>query len=187
MTIYIKNMVCVRCKMAVQSVLHKLKINFISIELGWVQLAEEIDAKQLEAVDKELQYYHLEIMNNPTSILVEKIKTTIIKMLHADPNHINIKLSAYLTKQLGFDYTYLSNTFSEQEGYTIERFFIENRVDRVKELLVYEDLTVTEIFHRMNYSSVAHLCSQFKKVTGKTPSEFKKLCRTENFIWKTYN
>lgn len=177
-------MVCIRCKMAVESVLQKLNINYQSIELGWVQLDENISAKQQQSLNKELQYYHLELMDNSRNIMVERIKTAIIELLHADYIQTNLKLSVFLRERLGYDYTYLSNTFSEQEGYTIERFYIETRVERVKELMIYEALTVTQIFYKMNYSSVAHLCVQFKKVTGITPSAFKKESKTEAFVWK---
>jgi AraC-like DNA-binding protein len=170
--------------MAVASVLEKLNIDYKTIELGWVQVVETITVKQQQILNNELQHYQLELMDNNKAILVERIKTAIIEMLHADSMETKFKLSAYLSARLGYDYTYLSNTFSEHEEYTIERFYIEKRVERVKELLVYEDLTLTEIFYKTNYSSVAHLCLQFKKVTGETPSAFKKACSTEAFIWK---
>jgi AraC family transcriptional regulator len=184
MTLYIKNMVCVRCKMVVEAVLQKLNISYQTIELGWVKLKGDINAKQQQSLNKELQHYQLELMDNSRAIMVERIKTAIIEMLRNDSLETKLKLSVYLSERLGYDYTYLSNTFSEEEGYTIERFFIETRVDRVKELLVYEALTITEIFYRMNYSSVAHLCAQFKKVTGKTPSAFRKASKAKEFIWK---
>ena len=170
--------------MAVEAVLHKLNVGYQTIELGWVQLDRDISATQRQLLNKELQHYHLELMDDSKAILVERIKTAIIELLSAESIEPNLKLSVYLSSQLGYQYTYLSNTFSEQEGYTIERFYIEKRVERVKELLVYEALTVTEIFYRMNYSSVAHLCLQFKKVTGFTPLAFKKASKAKGFIWK---
>jgi AraC-like DNA-binding protein len=177
-------MVCVRCKMAVAAVLQQLQIEYQTIGLGWVELGSNISSAQQQALDEGLRHYQLELMDNNKDIMVERIKTAIIEILHADQMETNLKLSVYLSERLGYDYTYLSNTFSEQEGYTIERFYIETRVERVKELLMYEDFTITEIAYRVNYSNVAHLCLQFKKVTGKTPSEFKKSCRTEAFVWK---
>lgn len=176
-------MVCVRCKMAVKSVLENLHIQYQSVELGRVQLNDVLTTEQQKNVNTALQFYELELMDNTRKILVERIKTAILELLHNGPGDTR-KLSVYLSESLHYDYTYLANIFSETEGRTIERFYIENRVERVKELLVYESLTVTEIAYKMNYSSVAHLCLQFKKVAGKTPSMFKKLCESDNFVWR---
>lgn len=176
-------MVCVRCKMAVQAVLEEAKIDYLAIELGWAKLKESLTPEQTAAVQQGLRHYELEIMEDKTAILVERIKTEIIRLLHtSDP--MQFKLSAHLSRVLAYNYTYLANTFSEQEGMTLERYFIAQRVERVKELIVYEDMSLTKITDELAYSSVSHLCLQFKKVSGLTPAEFRKWSRSENFIWK---
>lgn len=167
-------MVCVRCKMAVQVVLEKLEIDYKEIEIGKVTLSKELDPEKQKKLNEALQYYELELMDHKKAILVERIKNLITEMFHSPDNEIPLKLTHYLSKTLHHEYTYLSNIFSEVEKSTIERFFISTRVQRVKELLIYEGLSIKEITYELNYSSVAHLCGQFKKVTGKTPSLFKK-------------
>lgn len=184
MNIYIKNMVCVRCKMAVQSVLAELHIDYLKIELGKVELAQDITMEQQKKLNNGLQHYQLEILEDRKKILVERVKVLIIDMFHSSNGDIQVKFSEYLSKNLFYDYTYLANTFSEMEGHTIERFYIVTRIERVKELIVYEALSLTEIAYQLNYSSVSHLCLQFKKVTGQTPSTFKKLCESQDFVWK---
>jgi AraC family transcriptional regulator len=186
MDIYIKNMVCVRCKMAVESVLKKLKIAYLSIELGKVQLAEEISSGLQKELNTALKHFELELMDNKKKVLVERIKTLIIEVFHSPDIEIQVKFSEYLSKNLLCEYTYLANAFSELEGSTIEKFYILTRIERVKELLVYEPgLSVKEIAYQLNYSSESHLCQQFKKVTGQTPSMFKKLCESEELVWRT--
>ncbi|MBC7826603.1 MAG: helix-turn-helix transcriptional regulator [Chitinophagaceae bacterium] len=184
MTLYIRNMVCLRCKMAVQSVLEGLSIRYSSIELGKVALLEVLSPDQQKKINAALQHYKLELMDDKRKILVERIKILIIELLHSPDNEMRLKLSEYLSKGLHYDYTYLSNIFSEMEGSTIERFYIVTRIERVKELIVYEDLSVTEIAYQLNYSSVSHLCLQFKKVTGQTPSMFRKKCESGDFVWR---
>ena len=184
MTIYIKNMVCIRCKMAVQAVLEELEIPYQSIELGMVKLSRDIDSKEQEQLNTALKYYYLELMDDKKTILTERVKTLIVELLHEVNDEMHLKLSSYLSANLHYDYTYLSNTFSEIEGYTIEKFYIVNRIERVKELLLYENLNITEIAYQLNYSSVSHLCLQFKKITGLTPSAFKRLCESDNFVWR---
>ena len=161
--------------MAVQSVLEGLKISYKEIELGRVKLTDGINAQQRQQLNTALQHYHLELMDDKKKIITERIKTLIIQLLHEEPEAIQLKLSVYLSNSLQYDYTYLSNIFSEVEGSTIERFYIVNRVERVKELLIYDELNLTEIAYQMHYSSVSHLSAQFKKVTGLTPSHFKQL------------
>jgi AraC family transcriptional regulator len=185
MILYIKNMVCIRCKMAVQAVLEELKIDYLVIELGRVQLAAAITPEQKNKVNEGLKYYALELMSNKKLIVVENIKTLIIQKFHAPVPENDLKFSVYLSESLHYDYTYLANIFSEVEGSTIERFYISNRIERVKELIIYEDLSIKEIAYQLNYSSVSHLCLQFKKVTGQTPSIFKKLCESRDFVWRT--
>ena len=185
MVLYIKNMVCVRCKMAVQAVLEGLKIDFLSIEMGRVKLTAHLTTEELNKVNLGLQHYALELMINKKLIVVERIKSIIIQKFHTpDAEHV-LKFSVYLSEMLHYDYTYLANIFSEMEGSTIERFYIFNRVERVKELMVYESLSIKEIAYQLNYSSVSHLCLQFKKVTGYTPCGFRKLCDTTDFMWRT--
>lgn len=174
MNIYIKNMVCVRCKMAVQVVLEKLNIDYQEIEIGRVTLSKELNSEQQKRLNEALQYYELELMDDKKTILVERIRTLITEMFHSPEDDIPSKFTEYLSKTLHHEYTYLSNTFSEVEKSTIERFYISTRIQRVKELLLYEGLSIKEISYQLNYSSVSHLCLQFKKVTGQTPSEFKK-------------
>ena len=182
-TLYIKNMVCVRCKMAVQSALEAHHIPFLSIELGRVKLPVALADEQLSALGKSLKYYELELMQDRKKILVERIKTKIIGLL-ASPEGPPLKLSAYLSEALGYKYTYLANTFSELEGTTLERYFINSRVERAKELMVYEEMPLGEIADELRYSNVSHLCLQFKKVTGLTPAEFKKHCQSDDFVWR---
>ena len=184
MTIYIKNMVCVRCKMAVQSVLQELAINYETIELGRVTLAAALSSQQLIKLNNALKKYELELMEDKKKILVERIKTLIIKMFHTKENEVSIKFSEFVSKALNYDYTYLANTFSEVEGSTIERFYITSRIERAKELMVYEDVSLKEIAFQLNYSSMAHFCMQFKKVTGHTPTDFKKLCDSQGYVWR---
>jgi AraC family transcriptional regulator len=184
MIIYIKNMVCIRCKMAVQSVLEALQIDYKSIELGRVKLRDYLSSEQKKALNTALQKYELELMEDKKKILVEQVKSLILEIFHQPDTDMELKLSAYLSKKLNYEYTYLSNMFSEMEGSTIERFYIVSRVERVKELMVYEDLTLSEIAYQLKFSSVSHLCQQFKKVTGETPSDFKRLCESDGYIWR---
>ena len=184
MYIFIKNMVCVRCKMAVQSCLDALNIPYEGIELGRAELTHVLTAEQSMALDAALNYYELELMANKKLVLVERIKNLIREMVHSENIEPPLKFTVYLHKMLGYDYTYLSNVFSDEEGQTIERFYILSRIERVKELIVYEEKTVKENAHELNYSSVSHLCLKFRKVTGETPSEFRKLWKTPPHIWK---
>jgi AraC family transcriptional regulator len=185
MIIYIKNMVCVRCKMAVQAVLKGLKIDYLGIELGRVTLAAALDPDKQQKLAEALQHYKLELMDNKKKILAELIKVVIIEIFEAPGKEMLLKFSAYLSSQLQYDYTYLANIFSETEGMTIERFYITYRIERVKELMLYEALTIKQISYLLNFSSVSHLSQQFKKVTGQTPAMFRKLCMSEDYIWKT--
>jgi len=175
MRIYIKYMVSIRCKMIVKSELEKLGLHYSSVELGEAEIREDISADQLSRLDLALKKSGLELMDDKKSILVEKIKTMIIEMVHYADEQIKTNLSDYLAENLHYDYTYLANLFSEVKGTTIENFYLTHRIEKVKELLVYDELTLTEIAYRLHYSSVAHLSNQFKKMTGLTPSHFKNL------------
>jgi AraC family transcriptional regulator len=184
MLIYIKNMVCIRCVMAVRSVLQTMGIRFHSIELGKVQLAENLGSDTLHNLNKALSHYELELMNGRRQILAERIRTLIIEKLHSPQIEEGFRFSEFLSNQLNYDYTYLANVFSETEGCTIEKYYIIQKVERVKELLLYEGMTVTDIAYLLNYSSVGHLCRQFKKLTGQTPAKFKDNCESEDYIWR---
>ncbi len=168
-------MVCIRCKMLVKSELAKLGLHFATVELGEAEVMEEITNEQLIQLGNALKKDGLELMDDKKSILVEKIKTIIIELVHDKDEQIKVNLSDYLSEKLNHNYTYLANLFSEVKGTTIEKFYLAHKIEKVKELLVYDDLTLSEIAYKMHYSSVAHLSTQFKKRTGLTPSHFKNL------------
>ncbi|MCX6300734.1 MAG: helix-turn-helix domain-containing protein [Bacteroidia bacterium] len=175
MKIYIQNMVCIRCKMVVKSELEKLGLHYVTVDLGEAEIMEEISAEQLAKLGIALKKTGLELMDDNNSILVEKIKTVIIELVHYTDEQIKINLSNYLSEKLNYDYTYLANLFSEVKGTTIEQFYLAHKIEKVKELLVYNELNLTEIAWKLHYSSVAHLSNQFKKMTGLTPTHFKNL------------
>jgi AraC-like DNA-binding protein len=168
-------MVCIRCKMVVKTELQKLGLHYIIVELGEVEILENISAQQQNDLKVALLKTGLEVMDNKKSILIEKVKKVIVELVHYSDEPLTVKFSEHLSQKLGHDYTYLANLFSEVQGITIEKFLISHRIERVKELLVYNELNLTEIAYQMHYSSVAHLSAQFKKVTGLTPSHFKQL------------
>jgi AraC-like DNA-binding protein len=173
--IYIKYMVTIRCKMVVKSELEKLGVHYTTVELGEVVTREDLSAEQLDRLSISLKKSGLELMDDKKSILVEKIKAVIIELVHYNDEQIKINLSDYLSETLNHNYTYLANLFSEVKGTTIEQFYLAHKIEKVKELLVYDELNLTEIAYKLHYSSVAHLSNQFKKMTGLTPSHFKNL------------
>ena len=173
--LYIKNMVCIRCKMVVKSELEKLGLHYTTIDLGEAEITDKISKDQLDNLSLALKMTGLELMDDNKKILVEKIKTIIIELIHYNDEQIKINLSDYLSEKLNHNYTYLSNLFSEVKGTTIEQFYLSNKIEKVKELLVYDELNLTEIAWKLHYSSVSHLSNQFKKMTGLTPSHFKNL------------
>jgi len=175
MKIYIKYMVSIRCKMIVKSELQKLGLHFASVELGIVEILEQITPHQRDQLKICLKKSGLELMDDKKSILIEKIKNTIVELIHYSDEPLKINFSEYLSTKLNYDYTYLSNLFTEVQGTTIEKFIIFHKIERVKELIVYDELNLSEIAFKLHYSSVAHLSNQFKKITGLTPSHFKKL------------
>ncbi len=175
MKLYIKNMVCIRCKMVVKDELKKLGIHYTVVELGEVEILENISPEQHEQFKLALLKSGLELMDDKKSVLIQRIKNVIVELVHYTEEPLAIKFSDFLSQKLNHDYTYLANLFSEVQGTTIEKFFISHKIERVKELLVYNELNLTEIAYLMHYSSVAHLSTQFKKVTGLTPSYFKQL------------
>jgi AraC-like DNA-binding protein len=173
--LFIKNMVSIRCKMVVKSELDKLGLHYTTVELGEVEVKDKISQEQLDVLSIALKLTGLELMDDNKKILVEKIKTIIIELIHYSDDQIKINLSDYLSQKLNHNYTYLSNLFSEVKGTTIEQFYLANKIEKVKELLVYDELNLTEIAWKLHYSSVSHLSNQFKKMTGLTPSHFKNL------------
>ncbi|MEZ2338133.1 helix-turn-helix domain-containing protein [Mucilaginibacter sp. RCC_168] len=175
MKLYIKNMVCNRCKMAVQTELEKAGLEPLSVELGEVALKKSPEAQQLQALEKSLTSLGFELIDNQKSRLIEQIKTEIIKLVHYTDTANPLKLSVLLADHLNHDYSYLSNLFSSVEGTTIEKYYIAQKIEKVKELLIYNELSLSEISYQLGYSSVAHLSAQFKQVTGMTPSQFKRL------------
>lgn len=172
---YIKYMVSERCKMAVKEELRKLHLHFIVVDLGEVEIMETISSAEIEQLKLGLHSSGLELMDNKRAVLIEKIKNVIIEMVHHSDELIKTNFSNFISEKLNHDYTYLSNLFSEVQGTTIEQFIISHKVERIKELIIYGELNITEIAWKMNYSSVAHLSNQFKKVTGLSPSHFKQL------------
>ncbi len=175
MKLYIKYMVSIRCKMIVKDQLKKLGLHCVSINLGEVDILDNISEIQRNKIKIGLLKSGLEVMDDKKSMLIEKIKNVIIEMVHYSDEFPKINFSELLATKLDYDYKYLSNLFSETEGTTIEHFIILHKIERVKELLFYDELNLTEISYRLNYSSVSHLCKQFKKVTGLTPHFFKKI------------
>jgi AraC-like DNA-binding protein len=168
-------MVCIRCEMVVKAELEKVGIPFFSVKIGEVEMKMALTAKQREQLNAALKTAGLELLDDKKSMLVEKIKQVIIELVHYTEDRIRVNLSDHLREALGYDYTYLANLFSEVKGTTIEQFFIFHRIERAKELLVYDELNLAEIADKLHFSSAAHLSRQFKKVTGLTPSYFKKL------------
>ena len=168
-------MVCIRCEMVVKSELEKIGMQYIYVKIGEAEIKKDFTLQQREQFNIALKKSGLELLDDKKSILVEKIKNVIIELVHYTEEQIRINLSDYLSEKLNYDYTYLANLFSEVKGTTIEQFFIIHRIERAKELLVYDELNLTEIADKLHYSSVSHLSKQFKKVTGLTPSHFKHL------------
>jgi AraC-like DNA-binding protein len=168
-------MVCIRCQMAVKSELEKLGLHHTRVELGETEIMEDLSPELRDNLSTNLKNIGLELLDDKRNIMVEKIKTIIIELVHFNEDQIKTNLSDYLSEKLNHNYTYLSNLFSEIKGTTIEKFYLANKIEKVKELLVYDELNLTEIAWKLHYSSVAHLSNQFKKMTGLTPSHFKNL------------
>lgn len=168
-------MVSMRCKNAVRQELNKLGLHFVIVDLGEVEVMESLSNEQYDLLKIGLEEQGLELMEDKKAILIEKIKTVIIELVHYTNELPKVNYSDYISEKLNHDYTYLSNIFSSVKGMTIQQFIIEHKIERVKELLMYNEQNLTEISYKMHYSSVAHLSSQFKKVTGLSPSEFQKL------------
>ena len=168
-------MVCIRCKLVVKDELAKMGLHYTSVELGEAEIFENISPDQLEQIRSALLRSGLELMDDKKSVLIQKIKNVIIEQVHYSEEPLTMNFSQFLSQKLEHNYTYLANLFTEVQGTTIEKFIISHKIERVKELLVYNELTLTEIAYKMHYSSVAHLSTQFKKVTGLTPTFFRNL------------
>ena len=168
-------MVSLRCKMMVKEELVKLGLHYIIVDLGMVDILEDITKQQHQQLKENLLKSGLELLDDKRSILIEKIKNLIIEMIHYSDDLPKINYSDYISEKLNYDYTYLSNIFSEVKGITIQQFIIIHKIEKVKELLLYDELNLTEISYKLHYSSVAHLSNQFKKITGLSPSFYKQL------------
>ena len=175
MNLYIKNMVCNRCILVVQQQLEKLHIKSGKITLGEVEIKDEISKEQLQQLSDNLADLGFELLDDNKQQIIEKIKNIIITQVHHAEEESRYNFSEILSKKLHKDYSYLSNLFSEVEGITIEKYFINQKIEKVKELIIYDELNLSEIAYKLGYSSVAHLSAQFKKVTGLTPSHFKQV------------
>lgn len=169
-------MVCDRCNLVVSSLLSELNYKSVSVELGEVDFGEKaLDEQEISVLRDKLQGLGFELLDDKRSRLIDKIKTSVIELVHRQDSLEKIKLSEYLKQHVNYDYNHISHLFSSIEGVTIEQYFINQKIEKVKELLVYNELTATEIAYCMGYSSLAHLSGQFKKIMGMTPSQFKKL------------
>jgi AraC-like DNA-binding protein len=161
--------------MVVKEELLKLGLEYVVLDLGVVEILEEITPEQRELLKRNLLYFGLELLDDKRSILIEKIKNVIIEMIHYSDELPRVNFSDYISEKLNYDYTYLANIFSEVKGITIQQYIIIHKIEKVKELLLYDELNLTEISYKLQYSSVAHLSNQFKKVTGLSPSFYKRL------------
>lgn len=168
-------MVCIRCQMVVKDEIEKIGLKYTNVKIGEADIIGDVQPEQIEQLGIALKKSGLLLMDDKKSILVEKIKSSIIELVHYTEEQIKVNLSDYLSEKLNYNYTYLSNIFSEVKGVTIEKFYLTHKIERVKEFIVYDELNISEIAYRMNYSSVAHLSNQFKKFTGLTPTSFKML------------
>ena len=175
MKLYIKYMVSLRCKLLVKTELKKLGLHFVFVDLGEVEIMENLSARQRQELQIGLHNAGLELMDDKRAMLIERIKNVVIEMVHHVHELPKTNFSDYLSHKLSHDYTYMANLFSEVQGTTIEQFIIAHKIERIKELIIYGELNITEIAYTMSYSSVAHLSNQFKKVTGLSPSHFKQL------------
>ena len=175
MKLYIKNMVCSRCKMVVKSLFENMGINPIAVELGEVELKNDIQENQKQELLKKLRAIGFDLIDDKKSKIIDKIKTLIIDLVQNKNNDLKTNLSDYISQELHQDYNTLSNLFSEVENTTIEKYFINQKIEKVKELIIYDELSLSEIAYSLNYSSVSHLSNQFKKITGFSPTYFKNL------------
>lgn len=180
MKLYIKFMVSLRCKLMVKEELEKLGLHHVVLDLGMVEILEDITSEQRVILKENLLKSGLELLDDKRSILIDKIKNVIIEMIHYSDELPKVNYSDFISMKLGYDYTYLSNIFSEVKGTTIQHFIIMHKIEKVKELLLYDELNLTEISYKLHYSSVAHLSNQFKKITGLSPTFYKQLKEKRN-------
>lgn len=173
--IFIKNMVCNRCILVISQILKDLKFTPLKIELGKAIVQEQLTSDERESIRKSLEAYGFALIDDKRLRIIEQIRTAVIELVHYEDNLSKLKLSEYLKEKCSYDYSLLSKLFSEVNGISIEKYYIAQKVERVKELLAYDELSISEIASRLQYSSVAHLSSQFRTVTGMSPSEFKRL------------
>ncbi len=175
MKLYIKYMISLRCKLIVEEELKKLDVPYLTVELGKIEFSENISLQQRNQLEENLSKWGLELLDDKKNILIEKIKNVVIEIVHYSDELPKMNYSDYISEKLGYNYTYLSNLFSEVKGITLQQFIIIHKIERVKELLLYNELNLTEIAYKLHYSSVSHLSYQFKKVTGLSPSVYKEL------------
>ncbi len=168
-------MVSLRCKMMVKAELTRLGIHYAIVDLGVVEILEDITEEQRSQLKENLKRSGLELLDDKKSIIIERIKNIIIEMIHYSDELPKVNYSDYISEKMEYDYTYLANMFSEVKGITIQQFIIIHKIEKVKELLIYDELNLTEISYKLHYSSVAHLSNQFKKITGLTPTFYKQL------------
>jgi AraC-like DNA-binding protein len=185
MKVYIRNMVSLRCKLIVKEELERLGVTYSIIELGMVEVSKDLTPRMRAQLNENLLPFGLELLEDKRSEVIEQIKNVVVSMIHYSDEVPKVNYSDYISEKLSYNYNYLSNLFSEVKGITIQQFIINHKIERVKELLLYDELNLTEISYKMHYSSVAHLSNQFKKVTGFSPSIFKQFqhkreCNLEN-------
>lgn len=175
MKVYVKNMVCHRCILAVETILDNLNLNYKGVILGEIELQDTLKDDERNRLSQKLQQIGFELIDDKKHQVIERIKSLIITHIHHDKELLKVNLSDFLSSELGYEYNYLSNLFSDVEGTTIEKYVILQKIEKVKELIVYDELSLKEIASQLGYSSVAYLSNQFKKVTGLTPSHFKSI------------
>lgn len=178
--LYIKYMVSLRCKLLVKEELKNLGIKYVVVDLGTVEIFEDITEDQRVLLKANLLKSGLELLDDKRSILIERIQNVVVDMIHYAEELPKINFSTYISEKIGYDYTYLSNIFAEVKGITLQNYIIIHRIEKVKELLLYDELNLTEISYRLQYSSVAHLSNQFKKITGLTPTFYKQMKKKRN-------
>ncbi|MEY8594008.1 helix-turn-helix transcriptional regulator [Butyricimonas hominis] len=173
--IFIKNMVCNRCILVIKQILKDLQFTPLQVDLGTAVVKEELTSDDREVIRKALEEYGFELIDDKRQRIIEQIRTSIIQLVHYEGNLSKLKLSGYLKEKCHYDYSFLSKLFTEMNGISIEKYYIAQKVERIKELLFYDELSISEIADKLQYSSVAHLSTQFRNVTGMSPSEFKRL------------
>ncbi len=175
MKLYVKNMACLSCKVVIKDALQELDILPVKVEMGEIETKEDLSEDEKKILNSKIRKAGLELLETKQGILIEKIKKTVVDYVYHSEEKENINFSDLLSKKLNYSYGYLANFFSEVEANTIEQYVISMKIERIKEMIMFEEFTLTEIAYKLHYSSVAHLSAQFKKVTGLTPSHFKSL------------